>query len=63
MMKYQINHQNLANQQPFIMHDMPIHPGFEIEENLIESSNSIIYSQAENRLHIQKAILLTLLSQ
>ncbi|WP_223837160.1 ornithine carbamoyltransferase [Paenibacillus oceani] len=39
----------------------PIHPGFEIEEELIESERSIIYQQAENRMHVQKALLLHLL--
>ncbi|MHA7963897.1 hypothetical protein ACX93W_07115 [Paenibacillus sp. CAU 1782] len=33
----------------------------EYEEELIESPNSIIYTQAENRMHIQKAMLLSLL--
>ena len=41
-----------------IMHDMPIHHGYEIAEDLVESPNSIIYDQAENRLDAQKAILL-----
>jgi ornithine carbamoyltransferase len=43
------------------MHDMPIHPDFEIEEDLIESENSIIYQQAENRMHVQKSLLLHIL--
>lgn len=42
------------------MHDMPIHPGLEIEEELIESDRSIIYQQAENRMHAQKALMLHL---
>jgi ornithine carbamoyltransferase len=37
---------------------MPIHPDFEIEEDLIESDNSVIYQQAENRMHVQKSLLL-----
>lgn len=40
--------------------DMPIHPGMEIEEELIESDRSIIYQQAENRMHAQKALMLHL---
>ncbi|UVI29449.1 hypothetical protein [Paenibacillus spongiae] len=61
MMPFQINKQNLGSFTPYIMHDMPIHPGFEIEEDLIESDQSIIYQQAENRMHVQKSLLLYLL--
>ena len=43
-----------------VMHDMPMHFGYEITEELAESGRSIIYDQAENRLHAQKAILLDL---
>ena len=58
MMPFQINKNNLEGYSPYIMHDMPIHPGFEIEEDLIESENSVIYQQAENRMHVQKSLLL-----
>lgn len=61
MMPFQVNRMNLKGYSPYIMHDMPIHPGFEIEEELIESHNSIIYQQAENRMHVQKSLLLHLL--
>lgn len=60
MMPFQINKNNLDGCSPYIMHDMPIHPGFEIEEDLIESENSVIYKQAENRMHVQKSLLLHL---
>jgi ornithine carbamoyltransferase len=40
---------------------MPIHPGFEIEAELVDSDKSVIYRQAENRMHVQKALLLHLL--
>ena len=43
------------------MHDMPIHPGYEIAEDMVETDQSIIYDQAENRLDAQKAIMLHLL--
>ena len=39
------------------MHDMPIHDGYEIAADLVESENSIIYQQSQNRLYAQKAIL------
>nr|AIA10428.1 aspartate/ornithine carbamoyltransferase, carbamoyl-P binding domain protein [uncultured bacterium] len=61
MMPYQLNKRILNGHSPYIMHDMPIHPGFEIEEELIESAGSVIYQQAENRMHAQKALLLHLL--
>lgn len=63
MMPFQINRQSLGKYSPYIMHDMPIHPGFEIAEDVIESENSIIYQQAENRMHVQKSLLLHLLNQ
>ncbi len=44
-----------------IMHDMPCHTGYEISREAVEHSDSIIFDQAENRLHAQKAILLHLL--
>jgi len=61
MLPYQLNRSNLAGHSPYLMHDMPIHPGFEIEEELVESERSIIYQQAENRMHVQKALLMHLL--
>jgi ornithine carbamoyltransferase len=45
------------------MHDMPIHRGYEISADIIESPNSVIYEQSENRLYSAKAILLKLLEK
>jgi ornithine carbamoyltransferase len=61
MSPYQLNRANLGDADPWIMHDMPIHPGFEISEDLVDSPRSVIYQQAENRMHAQKALLLHLL--
>ncbi|WP_246303279.1 ornithine carbamoyltransferase [Paenibacillus plantarum] len=62
MMPFQINKHSLGKHSPYIMHDMPIHPGFEIAEDVVESEQSIIYQQAENRMHVQKSLLLHLLN-
>lgn len=63
MQPFQLNEQNLGGALPYVMHDMPIHPGFEIEEALVHSPKSVIYQQAENRMHVEKAILLSLLGR
>jgi ornithine carbamoyltransferase len=61
MLPFQVNRSNLQGYTPYLLHDMPIHPGYEIEEELIESEQSLIYQQAENRMHVQKSLLLHLL--
>jgi len=63
MMPYQVNKALLKDSDALIMHDMPIHRGYEISEDMIESPNSIIYEQSENRLHSAKGILLKLLGK
>jgi ornithine carbamoyltransferase len=60
MMPYQVNKELLKGSNAYIMHDMPIHRGYEISEDVIEDSRSVIYEQSENRLHSAKAILLKL---
>ena len=61
MLPYQVNRKLLGNSDALIMHDMPIHRGYEIADNIIEDPNSVIYLQSENRLHSAKAILTKLL--
>jgi ornithine carbamoyltransferase len=61
MMPYQINKALLKGSSAFIMHDMPIHRGYEIAADAIENPKALIYEQAENRLYSAKAILLKLM--
>ena len=46
-----------ARHDAVFMHDMPAHRGEEISEGMIEHPRSVVFDQAENRLHAQKAIL------
>jgi len=63
MIPYQINKELLKESNAYIMHDMPIHRGYEISTDMIESPKSVIYEQSENRLYSAKAILLKLLGK
>ncbi|MBI1821497.1 MAG: ornithine carbamoyltransferase [Nitrospirae bacterium] len=56
---YQVNASflKLADPQVLVMHCLPAHRGEEITEEVMESSRSVIFEQAENRLHLQKALL------
>ena len=61
MMPYQLNAENLAGGTPYILHDMPIHPGYEIDGEIVDHPRSLIYLQAENRLFAQQALMMHLL--
>lgn len=61
---YQVNEALLAQaaRDAVFLHCLPAHRGLEVTPEVIDSPRSIIYDQAENRLHVQKAILHTLLN-
>jgi len=61
---YQVNETLFAQAAPdaVFLHCLPAHRGLEVSAGVIDSPRSIIYDQAENRLHVQKAILHTLLT-
>jgi ornithine carbamoyltransferase len=63
MTPFQINKKLLKNTNAYLMHDMPIHRGYEITADVIQSPKSIIYEQSENRLYSAKTILLKLLGK
>jgi ornithine carbamoyltransferase len=63
MLPYQLNHELLKGSKAKVMHDMPIHAGYEISRELVDDPRSIIFNQAENRLDAQKAVIISLLSR
>ncbi len=62
---FQVNKQLMAKakEEAFFMHCLPAHRGEEVTDEVIDSSQSIVFDQAENRLHIQKVIMLLLLGK
>jgi ornithine carbamoyltransferase len=52
---------SMAQENALFMHPLPAHHGEEIAEGILDHPQSVVFDQAENRLHIQKAILVELL--
>ncbi len=60
---FQVNRALVASASPdvLVMHCLPAHRGEEITDEVIEGSHSVVFDEAENRLHVQKALLVILL--
>ena len=62
---FQVNRELLsfADSNPYIMHCLPAHRNIEITDAVLDSEKSIVFQQAENRLHLQKSLILKLLNK
>ena len=60
---YQVNGEllSLAREDAIFMHDLPAHRGEEVTDDVLDSLQSVVFDQAENRMHIQKALLAQML--
>jgi len=54
---------SLASSDCIVLHCLPAHRGEEISDSVIEGKHSVVWDEAENRLHIQKAIMATLMGE
>ncbi len=62
MMPYQLNEAFIADSKAIVLHDMPMHAGFEISQGVIDKNLDHILDQAENRRHAEKAVMYTLIN-
>lgn len=61
--RYQVNSEllALAKEDTILMHPLPAHRGEEVSPDILDSEQSVVFDQAENRLHVQKALLVEML--
>jgi len=52
---------SLAREDAILMHPLPAHRGEEVAEDILDSPQSVVFDQAENRMHLQKALLAEML--
>ena len=59
---FQVNSQLMAHAKPdaIFMHCLPAHRGSEVTDEVIDSPQSVVFDEAENRLHVQKAVMVLL---
>jgi ornithine carbamoyltransferase len=64
-MPYQVNEDLLAHsgRDTLVMHCLPAHKGYEVNDTVLYGPTSVVFDQAENRLHAQKALMLWLLGK
>lgn len=62
-MPYQVNNElfSKAKEDAIFLHCLPAYRGYEVTEDVIDGSQSVIFDEAENRLHVQKAIMALLM--
>ena len=63
MMPYQINGNLIKDSKAVVLHDMPMHVGYEISQDVVDKNLELILDQAENRRHAEKAVMVTLLTK
>ena len=62
MMPYQIDADLLAGTDTMVLHDMPMHPGFELTQEVVDKHLETILDEAENRRHAEKGLLVYLIT-
>ena len=60
---YQVNNEllSLAREDAILMHPLPAHRGEEVSDNILDSLQSVVFDQAENRMHLAKTLLMHML--